>query len=228
LDTLAASKTKFWFFENFDIFKALAKADRVKLANKAYEWRAAKGKLVFQPGQAANIIFILKSGRVKISKRAGDGREIILYILQPGEIFGELALAGEEKRDSFAVTLEPADICGVPLDHFQDVLRENPSFNLQITKMIGQRLSKIQSRLTSLCFLNASDRIRSFIRDLAKDYGRKVGEEVEIKMLLKHDEIAKLTATSRQTVTAVLSELEKQNLILYDRRRILIRDCDAL
>lgn len=221
-------KVKSWYFENFNIFQALCMEERVKLACRAYQWHAKKGESVFLMGQPSHTVYILKEGKVKIAACAADGREQIIYILHPGEIFGELALAEEGTRNSFALTLEPSYICAVALDHFQEVLQENPSFNLQITKLIGRRLSKLQSRLTALCFKSASERIRSMIGELAEQYGRRIGQEIEIKLHLKHEEIAQLTATSRQTVTSVLNELSKQSIILFDRRRILIRDMEAL
>jgi CRP-like cAMP-binding protein len=221
-------KPKVWYFENLNVFQALCLEERKRLASRAYQWHAAKGEAVFLPGQPANTVYILKEGRVKIASCAVDGREHIISILHPGEIFGELALAEEGKRNSLAVTLEPSFICAVALDHFREVLRENPTFNLQMVKLIGRRLSKVQSRLTALCFKSASERIRSFIADLAADYGRRIGQEIEVKLHLKHEEIAQLTATSRQTVTSLLNELSRQNIILYDRRRILIRDLEAL
>lgn len=220
------NKPKAWYFENFNIFEALCLEERKRLASRAYQWHAAKGEAVFLPDQPANTVYILKEGRVKIAACATDGREHIISILHPGEIFGELALA-EGKRNSLAVTLEPSYICAVALDHFQEVLQGNPNFNLQITKMIGRRLSKVQSRLTALCFKSASERIQGFIGDLAEEYGRRIGQEIEVELHLKHEEIAQLTATSRQTVTSVLNELSKQNIIDYDRRRILIRNMDA-
>lgn len=224
----ADAKTKVWCFENLSVFQALSLSERKSLASRAYQWYAAKGEPVFLPDQAANAIFILKDGRVKISRRAEDGREVITSILLPGEIFGELALVGEGRRDSLAITLERSYIYAVPIDHFKAVLSGNPSFNLEVTRLVGKRLLKIQSRLASLCFQSAPERIRGLIRESALEYGRKIGEDIEIKVVLKHDEIAQLTGTSRQTVTQVLGELEKNNLILYDRRRILVRNLSAL
>lgn len=222
------NKPKLWYFENFTIFQALCLEERKRLASRAYQWHAAKGEAVFKPGQPANKVFILKEGRVKIASCAADGREHIQYILHPGEIFGELALAEEGQRNSLAVTLEPSYICAVALDHFQEVLQQNPNLNLQMVKLIGRRLSKVQSRLTALCFKSASERILGFIAELAEEYGRRIGEEIEVRLHLKHEEIAQLTATSRQTVTSLLNRLSRENVILYDRRRILIRNMAAL
>ncbi len=91
-----------------------------------------------------------------------------------------------------AVTLEPSYICSVALEHFQEVLRDNPGFNLNITKIISRRLSKVQSRLTALCLKSASERILSFIVDLAEEHGRRIGHEVEVKLQLKHERLASL------------------------------------
>ena len=86
------------------------------------------------------------------------------------------------------------------------------------------------NRLESIYFNNTEERIRGFIKDLAKEQGRKLitGDEIEVKLNLKHEDIAKLTATTRQSVTTILSQLEKDGVILYDRHRILVKKLKQL
>ncbi len=105
---------------------------------------------------------------------------------------------------------------------------DNPNFNLQITKMIGRRLNKTQSRLAGLCLKSAPERIRDFLEGLAKKSWRRVGQEMEVTLKLKHEEMAQLTDATRQMVIKVLNELVEHNIILYYRRRILIRNMEAL
>ncbi|CAN5888408.1 N/A [soil metagenome] len=222
------TKTKLWYFENFNLFESLSAKEKAQLTQLAHEWHTSKNEAVFRQGQTANMVYLLKAGKVKVSNFTSDGREIIHAIIQPGELFGERALTGEPNCDTAAFTLEPSFLCAVPLEIFQGVLNANSTFTLSITKLIGLRLRKVESQLTSLLFKSAPERIKGFIRDLADEHGRKIGSEVEVKLHLKHGEIGKLTATSRQTVSSVFNELEKENIILYDRRRILIRRYDAL
>ncbi len=148
---------------------------------------------------------------------------MILAILGPGEVFGELSLTGQEKREEVAEVTEDAIICKVKIDDFEKMMTKNPKFNLQFTKLIGFRLRKIQNRLQNMVFKTSEQRVKTFILEMADEMGRSIlGEENQkvVELRLTHEDIAKLTATSRQMVSTVFSELEKANIIKYDRRRI--------
>ncbi len=222
------TNSKFWYFENFNLLEALSEDEKMKLSERSNHYEAPRKEVLYFPEDPTNRIYFLKRGKVKISTYSDDGREMILSILGPGEIFGEMGLTGDSKREHFAEATEDVSYCTTSLEDFQDLVEKNPKFNLQITKMIGFRFKKIQSRLESLCFKPAPDRIKQFIVDMVDEHGRDVGYEKEVKLNLTHQNIADLTATSRQTVTSVLNDLEKKDLILYDRKRILVRDVEAL
>jgi CRP/FNR family cyclic AMP-dependent transcriptional regulator len=172
---------KLWYLENSNILKALNPEEKRELAKLSIVFHAAKNEAVFLSGQASNLVFILKVGTVKISKFCDDGREVIFSLIRPGDGFGDLALAGEENRDTAAYTLEPSFICALPHDRFLNIMNRNPAFCLQITKLIGFRLLKAESRLTPMLFKTASERIRALIWELADEHGRKIGAEVEVK-----------------------------------------------
>jgi CRP/FNR family cyclic AMP-dependent transcriptional regulator len=114
------------------------------------------------------------------------------------------------------------------LEDLQDLMKDNQVLSLKIFKILGFRLRKMERRIESLVFKDARTRIVDFIRDMAEERGQKVGFETMIKNHLTHKDIASLTGTSRQTVTTVLNELREENIINFDRRRILIRDMDKL
>lgn len=222
------SKSKLWYFENFNLFHSLGKEEMEKLSRMAAMKSCTKHQIIYFPQESANAIYFLKTGKVKISKYSFDGREMIIAMLGPGEIFGELALAGQNERNEIAEAIDDSIVCSIDIRELENMLQSNPQLNLQITKLIGLRLRKFESRLESLVFKNAEERIHGFIKEMAKEHGRKIGNEVEVNLRLTHEDIAKLTATSRQTVTAVFSELEKKNIILYDRKRILVKNLQAL
>ena len=126
--------------------------------------------------------------------------------------------------------MERSLICSISEPEFREFINRNPKLNIAVTKLIGLKLMKIENRLTSLYFKNAEERVKEFLKEMADNYGQKIGMgfETEIKLKLTHEEIAKLTANSRQNVTTILRSLEKQGIISYDRRRILIRKYDEL
>lgn len=190
-----------------------------------------KKQVLYFPTDSSNSIYMLKAGKVNISRIMPDGKEMILAILGPGEVFGELGIAGQQEREEFAEVTDDAIICVVDIKDLQKMMEDNPKFSTEILKFIGFRLKRVQRRLESLIFKNAEQRIRSLIKELAKDHGRPIaGDENyrEVKLGLTHEDIAKLTATSRQTVTTQLNELEKNGLIKYNRKGISVKDLRQL
>ena len=148
---------------------------------------------------------------------------------QKGEIFGELALTGEDHRSDFAQSLsDDTTVCAMGIEMMQELMVDNKALSLKIMKLIGFRFRKLERRLESLVFKDARTRIVEFIREMAQERGQKVGFETMVKNQLTHQDIANLTGTSRQTVTTILNDLRDRNLINFDRRKILIRDMDKL
>jgi CRP-like cAMP-binding protein len=171
---------------------------------------------------------MIANGRVKIGHYLDDGKEVITAILTKGEIFGELALAGEETRKNFAQAMDDVSICPLSIDDLKDLMKEDKELSFRILKLVGLRLMKLERKLELLVFKDARTRIIEFLKDSASWKGKKVGFETMIPTKLTHKDIAALTGTSRQTVTTILNELKDKNLINFDRRKILIRDLDQL
>jgi CRP-like cAMP-binding protein len=146
-----------------------------------------------------------------------------------GEIFGELALAGEEKRSDFAQSMDNNTvICPLRIDDLKNLMYDNRELSFKILKLVGLRLMKLERKLDLLVFKDARTRIVEFLKDMAASKGKKVGFETMIPTKLTHRDIAALTGTSRQTVTTILNELKEQNHIYFDRKKILIRDLQKL
>jgi CRP-like cAMP-binding protein len=188
-----------------------------------------KDDFVYFKDQSSENIYMVSNGRVKIGTYGPDGKEIVKAILTRGEIFGELALAGEETRQDFAQAMDnDTRVCAMTIDDLQHLMLDNKELSFKILKIVGFRLRKMERKIESLVFKDARTRIVEFLREMAEEKGQKVGFEMMIKNHLTHKDIASLTGTSRQTVTTVMNELREKNLITFDRRRILIRDLEKL
>ena len=225
------AQTKLWHLENFSMLDILTKSEMQALDRMSVMRNMPRNQMIYFSEDTSDTVFLLKKGKVKISRISESGKEMILAILGPGDIFGELSITGQLKREEIAETTEDAVICSVSIADFQRMMEMNPKFNLQVTKFIGFRLKKIQSRLESLVFKTAEQRVRFLLKELAEEHGRQIinnPEERVVKMRLTHEDIAKLSATSRQTVTSVLNDLEKHGLISYDRRRIFVKKYSQL
>lgn len=218
-----------WYFEDSDLFEVLCPKKTPGLEDRHQPGVYKKDQMIYFQEQASESIYMVSNGRVKIGTYAPDGKEIVKAILTTGEIFGELALAGEEKRQDFAQAMDNGTrVCTMNIDNLKDLMKDNKELSFKILRIVGFRLRKMERKIESLVFKDARTRIVDFLREMAEEKGQKVGFEMMIKNHLTHKDIASLTGTSRQTVTTVMNELREKNLINFDRRRILIRDLEKL
>ena len=184
-----------------------------------------RDQFVYFPNDKADSIYMIVQGRVKIAHYLEDGKEVVSSILTNGEIFGELALAGEETRTHFAQVMdENTSICPLGIEELKELMYGDRELSFKLLKLVGLRLMKLERKLEMLVFKDARTRVIEFLKDAASWKGKKVGFETMIQTKLTHKDIAALTGTSRQTVTTILNELKEKNLINFDRKKILIRD----
>lgn len=218
-----------WYLENVDLYDFLCPHKVSIMQGKHTFSHFKKNEFIYLEDEPSNHIYLIVKGRVKIGSFKENGKEIVKAILTHGEIFGELAITGEEKREDFAQALDDdTTVCIMEIADIQELMAENKSLKLKIFKLIGLRIRKLERRIESLVFKDARTRIIDFLRDMATERGQKVGFEIMFKNYFTHRDIASLTGTSRQTVTTVLNELKDKNIINFDRRRFLIRDMDML
>ena len=224
-----STETNLWYFEDADLFEVLCPKKTPSLEDRHEPGLYKKDQMIYFKDQSSENIYMVSNGRVKIGTYAPDGKEIVKAILTRGEVFGELALAGENKRQDFAQAMDSETrVCAMTIDQLKDLMKENKELSFKILKIVGFRLRKMERKIESLVFKDARTRIVDFLKETAEEKGQKVGFEIMIKNHLTHKDIASLTGTSRQTVTTVLNELREKNLINFDRRRILIRDMGNL
>ncbi|MBT6439294.1 MAG: Crp/Fnr family transcriptional regulator [Flavobacteriales bacterium] len=220
-----ASQSKIWHLENINLLKDLCDKELGKVEKMTTMKSHNKDQYVYFPEEPSTNVYFLKEGRIKLGSYSDDGKEITKAILNPGEVFGELALIGEDKRNDFAQALDNnVTICAMGRDDMQRLMEDNSKLSIKVTKLMGLRLRKTETKYTDLIFKDVRTRIIDFLKELAKEQGSMVGDEVMIKHKLTHQDIANLTATTRQTVTTVLNELKDKDQLYMERKKFLIRD----
>lgn len=222
--------TKLWWLEKIHLFAGLSEQEMLKIEERSTMKTKDKGTHIYFPNEPSKVIFFLKNGRVKIGSYSEDGKEIIKGIMHPGDMFGEMALVGQEKRKDFAIAMDDdVRVCTMNVEEILDMMRGNPELSLKVTATIGDRLAKFERKFESLIFKDARTRIVDLIHEMASDRGKVLaGGEVLLEHSLTHQDIASLTATSRQTVTTVLNELKEKEIINFDRKTILIHELEKL
>ncbi len=187
-------------------------------------------EIVYHKSELSNALFYVCNGMIKISAHQNMGKEVIRTICHAGMIFGEASLSGEKTRSAMAQSLDrKTTVIMIEAEALRKVMQQNTLVCIALFDIIGNRLRSNQHRLESVIVEDAKTRILNFLKENAELYGNKVGLN---ELLLKHNytqqDIADFTGTSRQTVTTILNDLKRSNVISMNRRRILIRDASLL
>ncbi len=216
---------RLWYLENANLFKILC-PHRFK-AYKKYHSFSLYGKhdYVYFEEDASNKVYLIEKGKIKLGYYTEDGSEIVKGVLSKGELFGEKAILGEEKRNEFAKSIENGtSICPIEVSTLKELMRNHKTFSLSIYKFIGFRIRKLERRLQLLLFKDAKTRLLDFLDDLCEDYG--VNCEKSGRMKIKHPytqkDIANLIGISRPTLNLLMNELKEKGIIDFYRKEIFL------
>lgn len=223
-----ADKSKLWYLENFNLFEGLDQSTMKRLNTVTSMQEIKKSQPIYFAQDPSNSIFFLKKGRVKLTRTSADGKEMIVALINPGEVFGEMSIIDADERTDYAITMDECLICAISKNDFREFIEKNPDLNLKLTKLIGFRMRKYSERIEGLIFKDAQQRVITFILNLAEEQGKTIGDEIFVKPFLTHQDIASLTACSRQTVNAILTSLREDDLIDFDRRKLIIKNKNKL
>lgn len=217
-----------WFLENIDVTGIFCpkKLESTDTNHNTRDFK--KGEFIYLPEQSADKIYFIAEGRIKIGSYNTAGKEITKTILNKGEVFGELSIISQDKRRDFAVAMEETSLCELTVEEMTTLMKDHNQLSLFLMKVMGSRVLEMEQRLESLVFKDSRSRIVEYLTELVKKRGQRVGYEWVVRKFITHQEIANLTATSRQTVTTVLNELRNKELITFNRKRLLVRDLDKL
>lgn len=173
-----------------------------------------------------NSVYFILEGWVKIRTYNLDGKEVTLNILGRGEVFGEMAPLEEIPRSTDVITLVSTVIGTMPAQHFVNLLNTEPLAGLHLVRLMARRLRQVNRRLR-LRESDSQSRVADVLLFLADGQGKAAGQGMEIPNL-PHRELSGLSGLARETVTRVLSKLEKNGLIERDRDILKIVNLEAL
>jgi len=219
---------RFWYLKSCLLFEQLS-AEEISLLERNSRARTfPKGSPIYLPVDHADAVLLLARGRVKLGVYTPEGKQAILAFIEPGELFGELAVLGDSPRDEYAEAVEPSMVIMVPGAEMRRLMANHPEFALGITKLIGLRRRRVERRLKYLLFRSSRDRLLHLLLELIEDYGRVNSDGVLIDLKLSHQDLANIIGTTRETVTIVLGDLQSEGYVKLGRRCLLISDPDRL
>jgi CRP/FNR family cyclic AMP-dependent transcriptional regulator len=205
------------------IFSELSDEDITSLARLALRKRYPKDTVVFFENEEGDFFFTITEGRIKVTILGDDGREVILSVLGPGDFFGEMALLDNEPRSATAIAVEESELLSLHRNDFQTVLNDNKSITSALIRVLSARLRRANHQISTLALLDVYGRVARVIVDMAREEGKRLRDGRIAFRRATHQEIANRIGTTRETVTRMLKDLERQGLIHVEGKEIVVQ-----
>jgi CRP/FNR family transcriptional regulator, nitrogen oxide reductase regulator len=184
--------------------------------------RVARGGFVFLEGTPASSLNVLARGRVKVIRETDEGQEVILRLIQAGEIFGGAGGWGEDSYPASARAQEDAVVLQLPAEAFTDLIAHQPAFALAVVRELSQRLRIAEARIRELQTERVERRIARALLRLANKTGVKSQTGIELGSPLTRQDLAELAGTTLSTASRTLSAWDQQGIIAAGRERVTI------
>lgn len=183
-----------------------------------------KDATVLHENETGSALFVIISGKVKVSRESDDGKEVILSILNESDFFGEMAILDGLNRSASVTAIEEAELFLVQRADFLNLLQEHPEISVSLLQELTRRLRASDLRIKSLSLKDAEGKVASVILQLADDIGKIKQGKVEIERLPFQHDLANMAGTSRETISRTLHSFAKRGLIELEGTRLRIND----
>ena len=207
---------------NLWIFKGLAPEDIETLSRQALRKKMVKGQTLFLQGDSADEVFLIKGGRIKLTKVLEDGTEMMLDIRKAGNFVGENMFSEEGQYPVSAVCLEDTLTCGFTRSQFEELVLKHPTVGLQVIKTLSERIAWLTTRVGNLGVANIEDRLYRVLSNVAKEHGAQSLQGVMIQFPLTHEDLSFLTGAHRVTITRAMKALKKAGKVILEGRRLVL------
>lgn len=207
---------------NHWIFQNLEPEDIEAISQEALRRKSSKGETLFIQGDPADEMFLIKGGRIKLSKVLEDGTELMLDIRKGGDFVGENMFSEEGLYPVSAVCLEDTLTCGFSRKQFEELVLQHPNIGLQIIKTMSERISSLTDRVGSLAAANIEDRLYRVLINVAKEHGTKSPKGVVIQFPLTHEDLGFLTGAHRVSITRAMKALKEAGKIILEDRHLIL------
>lgn len=219
---------KLWHIKSCELFGHLSTEQLDRLESRSRSRTFPARSPIYLPSEKADSVFLLAKGLVKVCHLTVDGKESILAFVEPGELFGELAIFDGEERDEYVEAVEPSTVVMIPAEPLQQLIAQSADVSLGITKMVGLRRHRIERRLRNLLFLSNRDRLVHLLLDLAEQFGLHTDDGIQLRIKLSHQELGNLIGSTRETVTVILGQLKAERSVEGGRRKIVLTNPQRL
>lgn len=217
VDMARACLAELWVFED------LSEVEMDALLHAAWRKQFAKGELIFLQGDPAERMFLIKAGRVKLSKYTEDEVEVTLDIRKQGDFLGETMLSEDVEYPVSAWCLEDTVVCGFTKKRFEALVLENPNIGLQVIRTLSNRILTLTSRMGSMSATSLEDRLYGVLTQVAREHGKVTPKGVAIQFPLTHEDLSFLVGAHRVSITRAMKSLRESGRVEREGRTLIVR-----
>ena len=210
------------------LFSALDDDAAHSLRESMVALKLNKGQVLFKEGQEGDRLYVIVQGKIKLGTTSNDGRENLLSILGPGEMFGELSLFDPEPRASTATAVTDARLVSLAHSAVIGLVTTNPQTSLELLRRLAQRLRKSNEVLADLVFADVPGRVAKAIMELGMRFGIQKDDGLHVNHDLTQEELAQLVGASRETVNKALADFAARGWVKLEPRAVLVTDVERL
>ncbi len=187
-----------------------------------------RGDVLFHEGDQGDRLYVIAEGKIKLGRRSADGRENLLAILGPGEMFGELSLFDPGPRTATATAIAETQLLALDNEELTRYLANRPGIAVTLLAALARRLRRTNESLADLVFTDVPGRVAKALLDLARRFGRPVEEGILVAHDLTQEELAQLVGASRETVNKALADFATRGWLKLEARAVLLLDVERL
>lgn len=188
----------------------------------------SKGGVLFHEGQPGDQLFLIIEGKVKLGHASADGRESLMAVLGPGEMFGELSLFDPGPRAASATALTEARVVRLDNAQLMPWLAGRPEVAASLLQALARRLRRTNEAMADLVFSDVPGRVAKALMELGEKFGTMVSGGLLVTHDMTQEEIAQLVGASRETVNKALADFAQRGWISLESRQVLILDVERL
>lgn len=217
------------FLQNTDLFRGVGESALKQILNDVVERPFAQGDIIFRQGDPGRVLYLVKSGQVRIFINGLDGTETSVILLgRPGNIFGELAIIDGLPRSATAVSMEATVLLTINREAFRDHMRQNPQLALNFMQELSSKVRHNTRNIDTLTTMPVPQRLARQLMEMAQNYGQATQDGVFINTTLTQGQLATLIGATRESTNKALRDFRERQWIMMSNGRITILDPDAL
>ena len=206
-----------------DIFQDLSKAEVEEMDRQTTMTTTEPGRVFYAPEETGEVLFLLKKGRVQLYRLSPEGKKLVVAVLEPGAIFGEMSIVGQGMHNTFAESVDECLICVMSRVDVERILKNKPQVAIRFMEAMAQRLEQAEEKMEAFAFRSIPSRLADLLLKLARlENGHSTVKG------FTHQDLAEMLGTYRETTTQTLNDFKERGWIDIGRKNIKILSSEAL